>query len=169
MAQRIYLKKSSVVDRTPQANSLEFGELTVNYASGTGKAFLAHKKYDGSIAKYHEDGYNESVYATKSDLSSIQSSLGSYATKEMLRIASGAAVTSAYTMAKKYTDDAIEALGIENYLTVASASSVFSDYDSSISNIQSRLGSFALSATVKSEISALTKTIEDEVSDKCNQ
>ena len=162
MAQKIYLKKSSVVDRTPQTNSLEFGELTINYASGTGKAFLAHKKYDGTIAKYHEDDFNDAKFASKGELSQIQSSLSNYATHNEVKNASGNAITSAYTMAKDYIDSAIEGIAIGNYLTVESATSVFNGYDSSISNIQSKLTTFALSATVKSSISALTKTIEDD-------
>ena len=55
MAQKILLKKSNVVDKLP--TSAEFGELFVNYASGTGKSFLSTKKNDGSIATFHEDAY----------------------------------------------------------------------------------------------------------------
>ncbi len=65
MAQKVYLKKSAVVDKTPSASNLEFGELAINYASGSGKSFLAAEKYDGSIAKFHEDTYNEAKYASK--------------------------------------------------------------------------------------------------------
>jgi len=65
MAQKVYLKKSAVVDKTPSASNLEFGELAINYASGSGKSFLATEKYDGSIAKFHEDTYNEAKYASK--------------------------------------------------------------------------------------------------------
>jgi len=162
MAQKVRLKKSAVVDRTPQANSLDFGELTINYASGSGKSFLAHKKYDGSIAKYHEDSYNESKFATKSELGGIQSSLDNFATKEMLNTASGNAVTSAYTMAKDYIDSAISGISIGDYLTVASANSVFTGYTERITNIESQLGNYALSATVKTELSAITKTIEED-------
>ena len=64
MAQKVYLKKSAVVDKAPQATNFEFGELAINYASGNGKSFLAAKKYDGTIAKFHEDDYlvTKSVY-----------------------------------------------------------------------------------------------------------
>lgn len=134
MAQKVYLKKSAVVDKTPSASNLEFGELAINYASGNGKSFLAHKKYDGTIAKYHEDTYFESQYATKDALEDVESdtaaalnaahSAFTYAsaisatvkstywtsatTKSKIDEAKNAAVTSAYNAsvasAKAYTD-----------------------------------------------------------------
>ena len=66
MAQKILLKKSSVVDKRPVASTLEFGELAVNYASGTGKSFLATKKYDGTLAEFPEKGYIDGTFLTKS-------------------------------------------------------------------------------------------------------
>ena len=158
MAQKVYLKKSSVVDKTPSANGLDFGELAINYASGTGKSFLATKKYNGTIAKFHEDAYNEATFASKGDLSLVQSDISeikpNYVTKAQLSAASGAAVSSAYTMAVNYVNQAVSGLSIGDYLTVSSASSVFS-------NINSQLSEMANSAIVESKISALTKTVED--------
>lgn len=158
MAQKVYLKKSSVVDKTPSANGLDFGELAINYASGTGKSFLATKKYNGTIAKFHEDAYNEATFASKGDLSLVQSDIAeikpNYVTKAQLSAASGAAVSSAYTMAVNYVNQAVSGLSIGDYLTVASASSVFSE-------INSQLSEMANSAVVESKISALTKTVED--------
>ena len=159
MAQKVLLKKSSVQNKVPYAPGLEFGELAVNYASGTGKAFLATKKYDGSMATFHEDDYNSEIYATKDSVSPIAADVAgiksNYVTKAQLNTASGAAVNSAYTMAVNYINSAISGMSIGDYLTVDSATSVFNTFES-------RFGQFALSATVKNEISALTATLEDD-------
>ena len=116
MAQKIYLKKSSVQDKVPAAASLEFGELAINYASGTGKAFLATEKYDNTVATFHEDAYNEATFADKASLSTVQADVSTikqnYVNKAQLNAASGAAVTSAYTMAVNYINDAISGLTI---------------------------------------------------------
>lgn len=53
---KVLLPKSSVPSKSPIASAMTFGELYVNYASGTNEAFLATKKYDGTIAKFHEGG-----------------------------------------------------------------------------------------------------------------
>ena len=146
MAQKVLLKKSSVQNKVPYAPGLEFGELAVNYASGTGKAFLATKKYDGSMATFHEDDYNSEIYATKDSVSPIAADVAgiksNYVTKAQLNTASGAAVNSAYTMAVNYINSAISGMSIGDYLTVDSATSVFNTFES-------RFGQFALSATVK--------------------
>ena len=159
MAQKVLLKKSSVQNKVPYAPGVEFGELAVNYASGTGKAFLATKKYDGSMATFHEDDYNSATYATKDSVSPIAADVAgiksNYVTKAQLNTTSGAAVNSAYTMAVNYINSAISGMSIGDYLTVDSATSVFN-------TLESRLGAFALSATVKNEISALTATLEDD-------
>ena len=160
MAQKVYLKKSAVVDKTPAVAGIEFGELAINYASGTGKAFLATKKYDGTIAKFHEDAYFDANYAKNSDITSLDSKINSvsgavqvinnnYVTKALLNTTSGAAVLSAYTMSKGYTDSAITNLEIEKYLTVASANTKFNEVDAEIS-------------TINTNVSALTQALSDD-------
>ncbi len=72
MAQRVYLKKSAVVNKQPTPSNLEFGELVINYASGSGKSFLATKKYDGSIAVFPEKTYMDAAYADSSLASDVQ-------------------------------------------------------------------------------------------------
>ena len=54
MGQKVKLPKSNVIGKTPNDSTMEFGELYVNYASGTGNSFLVTKKNDGSLAKFPE-------------------------------------------------------------------------------------------------------------------
>ena len=165
MAQKVYLKKSSVIDKTPATNNMDFGELGINYASGNGKSFLLTKKYDGSYAKFHEDSYNAATFATKGEVSNISSTLNSltgtvqtisnnYASKTLVSETSARTVNAAYNKSSGYTNEQISALSAtvrDNYAL-----------QSSVSNIESKLSNFALSSTVKTQLSAITVTIEDD-------
>lgn len=65
--QKVRLPKSSVVGKTPNVNIMDFGELYVNYASGTGNSFLVTKKFDGTLAKFPESASVVSALNTKVD------------------------------------------------------------------------------------------------------
>ena len=181
MAQKVLLKKSNVVEKTPGASSLEFGELAINFASGVGKSFLATKKYNSTIAKFHEDAYNDAKFATKDELGTIQSALADYALSAMVKNQISALTTTIeddeYVIAQAFNsqNDRITALEEATgelsgeYLTISSASSIVSNLNSQISNVMSKANSAynytnAVSATVKNGYwtSATTKAKIDE-------
>ena len=165
MAQRIYLKKSSVQDKQPSAASFEFGELAINYASGVGKSFLAAKKYDGTIATFHEDAYNDDKFATADSLSTLQSDIAdiksNYALSATVKnnienieqiieedeYISAQAINDLNTRIGDVEDSIGELSG--NYLDVESATSVFNDIYDDINTINSKFDNFALSSTVR--------------------
>lgn len=68
MPQKIKLKKSNVQGKIPSAETMDYGEVYVNYASGSGNAFLATKKYDDTVAQFMEKSYGDSVYAFQLEL-----------------------------------------------------------------------------------------------------
>lgn len=68
MPQKIKLKKSNVQGKIPSAETMDYGEVYVNYASGSGNAFLATKKYDDTVARFMEKSYGDSVYAFQHEL-----------------------------------------------------------------------------------------------------
>lgn len=61
MSQKVILKKSNQIDKIPSATTMEYGEVYVNYASGSGKSFLATRKSDDSIARFMEKSYVDSA------------------------------------------------------------------------------------------------------------
>ena len=173
MSQKVYLKKSAVVDKTPAASTVEFGELAINYASGSGKSFLATKKYDNTMAKFHEDAYNEAKFAGKSTFESytattdqkISSTSGAavnalnnisavsatvkstYATKTEVGNASANTIVSAMTSAKTYVDN--------NFVK----NQTFNDYKTLNDAAVKSVSGTAISAfTYASAISATVKT-----------
>ena len=67
-------RKSAVPGRIPIASDMTFGEILVNYASGTGKSFLATLKNDNkSVAQFMEKSYNDSAYASADDFDALSS------------------------------------------------------------------------------------------------
>ena len=67
-------RKSAVPGKVPSASGMTFGEIWVNYASGTGKSFLATLKNDKkSVAQFMEKSYNDSVYANKQSFEELES------------------------------------------------------------------------------------------------
>jgi len=66
---KVILKKSNQVDKIPSAVTMDYGEVYVNYASGTGKSFLATKKYDDSVALFMENEYYSTNFASKTEAS----------------------------------------------------------------------------------------------------
>ena len=67
-------RKSAVPGKIPSASGMTFGEIWVNYASGTGKSFLATLKNDKkSVAQFMEKSYNDSVYANKQSFEKLES------------------------------------------------------------------------------------------------
>ena len=170
MAQKIYLKKSSVVDKTPAASTMEFGELAINYASGTGKAFLTTKKYDGTMAKFHEDSYNDGKFATKSDISDISSSVDGAVSKANSAFnytaAVSATVKSQYwnssttntniTNAKNSAVSSAASYANDTFFTKASAGTMYDDLNGLASGAKTAAESAfnytnAVSGTVKSK------------------
>lgn len=43
MEQKLRLKRTNVPDKEPSANTMDYGEVYINYASGLGKSFLSSK------------------------------------------------------------------------------------------------------------------------------
>ena len=67
-------RKSAIPGKIPSYSGMTFGEIFVNYASGTGKSFLATLKNDNkSVAQFMEKSYNDSVYANKQSFENLQS------------------------------------------------------------------------------------------------
>ena len=66
-------RKSAVPGRIPAATGMTFGEIMVNYASGTGKSFLATLKNDKKVAQFMEKEYNDSAYASADDFDTLSS------------------------------------------------------------------------------------------------
>ena len=67
-------RKSAIPGKIPSYSGMTFGEIFVNYASGTGKSFLATLKNDKkSVAQFMEKSYNDSVYANKQSFENLQS------------------------------------------------------------------------------------------------
>lgn len=74
-SQKIVLKHSLVEDRVPDSSIMEYGELYVNGASGTGKSFISTKKSgNAGVARFMEKDYNDAKYATKDVVNAINSS-----------------------------------------------------------------------------------------------
>ena len=72
---KILFKRSSVPDRVPSANTLDYGEIALNYASGTGKSFISLKKANDTIAQFMEKDYNDANYANKALVDTIDANL----------------------------------------------------------------------------------------------
>ena len=72
---KILFKRSSVPDRVPSANTLDYGEIALNYASGTGKSFISLKKANNKIAQFMEKDYNDANYANKALVDTIDANL----------------------------------------------------------------------------------------------
>ena len=72
---KILFKRSSVPDRVPSANTLDYGEIALNYASGTGKSFISLKKANSEIAQFMEKDYNDANYANKAFVDTIDANL----------------------------------------------------------------------------------------------
>lgn len=72
---KILFKRSSVPDRVPSANTLDYGEIALNYASGTGKSFISLKKANDKIAQFMEKDYNDANYANKALVDTIDANL----------------------------------------------------------------------------------------------
>ena len=67
-------RKSEIPGKIPSYSGMTFGEIFVNYASGTGKSFLATLKNDNkSVAQFMEKSYNDSVYANKQSFENLES------------------------------------------------------------------------------------------------
>lgn len=66
-------KRSAVPGKIPIASDMTFGEILVNYASGTGKSFLATLKNDKKVAQFMEKEYNDSAYASADDFDTLSS------------------------------------------------------------------------------------------------
>ena len=168
MAQKVLLKKSSVVNKVPSANKLDFGELAINYASGVGQSFLATKKYDGTVAQFHEDAYNDNKFATNSKVDVIESSLGNFALSATVRDQISAITTTvennqntteqAFNVVNERLD-AIEGItsGLSgNYLTIDSADTAFSNLEARADSAYTRAEqaykhASAVSATLRTE------------------
>lgn len=65
--QKVRLPKSSVVNKSPELSAMTYGELYINYAAGTGNAFLATKKADDTIAKFPESASVVNALSSKVD------------------------------------------------------------------------------------------------------
>lgn len=87
MANKIILKKSSVVSKVPTTSDLDFGELAVNYADGK----LYYKKADGTTidsfnagnilsGAVFNDGYTEEVFAVSGTTPALSPTNGSIQT-----------------------------------------------------------------------------------------
>lgn len=72
---QVLLKRSKIPNRIPSASGMSYGEVMVNYASGTGTAFLATKKYDGKVAQFMEKGYNDAAYASATKVETLSSTV----------------------------------------------------------------------------------------------
>ena len=193
MAQQVLLKKSMVVDKQPTPASLEFGELAVNYASGSGKSFLAAKKYDGTLAIFPEKQYIENTFATKDSMDSTEASVAklqkainfvsgstsalsasvvnnywtSATTAEKITEAKDAAVTSAYTAAvaaaNSYTDEATTPIVVKATQALTAAQSAF-NYTSAVSATVN--SNFATNASVgTASANAITSAVSLAVKD----
>ena len=64
-------RKSAIPGKIPSASGMSYGEIWVNYASGTGKSFLATLKNDKKVAQFMEKEYNDSAYASADDFDAL--------------------------------------------------------------------------------------------------
>jgi hypothetical protein len=63
--QKVLLKRSSVPGRIVSANTIDYGGLAMNYASGETSAFLSFKKADNTMALIREQSWNDENYESK--------------------------------------------------------------------------------------------------------